>query len=115
MHDDPKLIDLEERLKKAGAPEGNPEESILDHPEDNSKAGMQAGIEFVSSIALPTAAGIGLDKWLNTSPLFLLLLFFLGLGAGFYNVYRLTNNLGSKVGFRGLQNVPKKDKTGANK
>jgi ATP synthase protein I len=59
--------------------------------DQNAKQGIQAGIEMVVTIGACTAAGYGLDKWLETKPAFLLVMFFLGVCTAFYNVYRLTS------------------------
>jgi ATP synthase protein I len=49
-------------------------------------------------------AGLGfgwlLDNWLETRPLFMLLLAFIGFGAGIYNVWRLMNGRTDKVGLK---------------
>ena len=62
-------------------------------------AGAQAGMEFVLCIALAAFAGYHLDQWLGTLPIFLILLFFLGVAAGFWCLYKYANNLGSAVGY----------------
>ncbi len=96
------LIDLEEKLKTAeerrGVKKTDIAAAIDGETPDASRAGAQAGMELVAAIVLCTALGIALDRWLATSPLFLLIFFFLGLATGFYNVYRVTNNIGTAVG-----------------
>ena len=77
----------------------------------NSHAGIQAGFELVSAIVLSTLLGLGLDHWLGTKPAFFLILFFLGVCTGFYNVYRVTQNLGTSVGFSQLHRIQKHAKT----
>lgn len=67
-------------------------------PNENSREGVQAGIELVGAIFVGGAIGYGLDYWLDTKPLFMITLFFLGVFTGFYNVYRVTQNLGTGVG-----------------
>lgn len=69
-------------------------------PASDSRQGMQAGIELAGAIFISTAIGYGLDSWLGTKPAFLLIFFFLGVCTGFYNVYRLTQNLGTAVGVK---------------
>ncbi len=48
------------------------------------------GIYFGVSIALGIAFGLFLDKKLDTAPIFFLIFMFLGIVAGFVNLYRLT-------------------------
>ena len=49
-------------------------------------AGM--GLQFAISIILFLLAGQWLDRKLGTSPLFLMILVFVGAGASFYSIYR---------------------------
>lgn len=51
--------------------------------------GMRVGIELVSALVVATAIGYGLDRWLHTIPLFLVVFMLLGSGAGILNVWRL--------------------------
>ncbi len=46
------------------------------------------GMHMVSGPIVGFAIGYGLDKWLGTSPWFLLAFFLIGIGAGFLNVYK---------------------------
>lgn len=68
---------------EAKAQEGRPRVII-----DNK--GLSLGFEFLANILVPALAGYFLDGWLGTKPLFFLLFFFAGIGAGFYFLYRLT-------------------------
>jgi F0F1-type ATP synthase assembly protein I len=49
-------------------------------------AGM--GLQFAISVILFLLAGQWLDRKFGTSPLFLMLLVFVGAGASFYSIYR---------------------------
>jgi len=49
------------------------------------------GIAFVLAVVFGFLIGYGLDRWLGTSPLFLIVFFFLGLAAGIVNVVRTAN------------------------
>lgn len=40
-----------------------------------------------------------LDTWLGTSPIFMIVLFFLGAGAGMLNIWRMATGHGLKVGY----------------
>ncbi len=50
--------------------------------------GMQAGIEVVAGIIGGVLLGYGLDSWLDTRPLMMIVFFLLGSCAGLLNAYR---------------------------
>jgi len=50
--------------------------------------GMQAGIEVVAGIIGGVLLGYGLDSWLGTRPLLMIVFFVLGSCAGLLNAYR---------------------------
>jgi ATP synthase protein I len=47
------------------------------------------GVELVSALVVAVAIGWGLDHWLHTMPLFLIIFVLLGGVAGVMNVWRL--------------------------
>jgi ATP synthase protein I len=51
-------------------------------------AAVQVGIELVAGVIGGALLGYGLDRWLETWPIFFLVLFFLGAAAGMLNAYR---------------------------
>ena len=55
--------------------------------------------ELVAGVIVGTFIGWILDNWLGTSPLFLVLLFFLGAMAGMLNVWRMFSGRGLAVGY----------------
>ena len=57
-----------------------------------SQAGV-IGMHMVSGIAVGTAIGYALDKWLESSPTCLLIFMLIGIAAGFRNVYVDTRRL----------------------
>lgn len=68
------------------------------------QSGMQAlattgtiGLHLVSGPLVGFAIGYGLDYWLGTAPWCKLAMFFVGIGAGFLNVYRDTQILLNKL------------------
>ncbi|MEE8189490.1 MAG: AtpZ/AtpI family protein [Kiloniellales bacterium] len=60
---------------------------------------LRIGTELVAGVAVGTGIGLLLDSWLDTGPLFMILLFFLGAGAGMLNVYRTVSRIGHAVGY----------------
>ena len=48
------------------------------------------GISLVASILIGLAMGVYLDRWLDTRPLFTLIMLVIGVISGFRNVYILT-------------------------
>lgn len=96
------LEDLDSRIREA-----------RDKVEDNRPAretqtkSMGSGLgfafrvasELVGGLIFGVLVGLFLDNWLDTGPVFLLLFLVLGMSAGVWNVYRLSNRAGSAVGF----------------
>ncbi len=52
------------------------------------------GIAFVLAVLFGFLIGYFLDRWLGTSPLFIILFFFVGVAAGIVNVIRTANAVG---------------------
>jgi ATP synthase protein I len=50
--------------------------------------GLRVGVELVSALVVAVAIGWGLDRWLHTLPLFLVIFVLLGGVAGVLNVWR---------------------------
>ncbi len=90
---------LRSSLSKARAGQAEPDApraSARPAPQGDSgmSLGMRAGSEFISAVVVGAGIGWGLDHLLKTSPAFLILLFFLGVAAGVWNVIRLTSPKG---------------------
>ena len=49
------------------------------------------GIAFVLAVVFGFMIGYFLDRWLGTTPLFIIVFFFLGVAAGIVNVVRTAN------------------------
>ena len=80
------LDDLEARLEKARA--RNDPRRRDNGGQGGYGAAFQVAIEMVSTLAVSVGLGWVLDDWLETGPLFLVILFFFGAAAGGLNVYR---------------------------
>ncbi len=100
---DDKLKNLSSKIAEFGESERIESKA----PEEGMNAGARAGLELVTSIVAGAVIGWALDNWLGTKPWMLIAFLFLGVGAGFMSVYRITNNLGSSVGFAALQKAQK--------
>jgi ATP synthase protein I len=82
---------LEAKIRKAKGPE--------EVPDHSNREGVQAGLELVLSILVGGAIGYGLDSFFGTKPLFMIIFFLMGTAAGFLSIYRISQNLGSSVGY----------------
>ena len=80
--------DFERRLKAA---RGRGFKDPVAQPAGPSAWGVGArvGVELLSALVVALAIGWGLDRWLHTSPLFLVVFVLLGGAAGVANVWRL--------------------------
>ena len=77
--------------------------------EQGSKAGFgpayRMAIEMVAGVLVGLMIGLPLDRWLDTSPLFLIVFLLLGFAAGLLNVFRGLQRLNA-----GLQQDTEQDK-----
>lgn len=78
-----------------------------DADNDNMNNGIRAGAEMVVTIGAGTLIGYGLDSWLSTKPLFLIIFLLAGVCAGFFNIYKITQNIGATVTPDSLQKAEK--------
>ena len=85
---------------KENAEKAEEEQKSADN--SNLRDGVKAGAELVVSIGAGTAIGYGLDSWLETSPLFLIIFLLAGIFAGFWNVYLITQGVPRSIGFAPL-------------
>jgi ATP synthase protein I len=88
----PSFEDFDARLDKA-RPAKKP---VVDEPPPRLDygTGLQAGIEVVAGVGVGVLIGWGLDRWLGTMPLFLIVFFMLGAAAGVLNAYRHLRRMG---------------------
>jgi ATP synthase protein I len=73
--------------------------------------GFRIGIELVVAVVVATAIGWAIDRWLETRPWGMIVLFFMGVAAGMLNVYRAVTGTGGAVGYR----PPPADSGGSNR
>ena len=112
-NDDPKLQKLDAELKAARA-EYEKDYNPKPDDEENVSVGARAGAELVGSIIGGALIGYAIDYYFETSPIFFLTFILLGVATGFYNIYKITMNVGTSVGFKGLKNYQKDAKQGTN-
>ena len=105
------LDDLDVRLRKAQSEQKPPTGDGTTGP-GGSMSGfgmaMRIGVELIAALIVGVGIGLLLDRWLETAPLFLVVFFFLGAGAGIMNVYRAASGLGLAAGYA----RPPENKTG---
>ena len=99
---DNNVTSLEERIKKAKGEDIDPKMAERMKDAENMSNGMRAGAELMGSIAGGAFIGWLLDQWLETAPIMLIVFLLLGIGTGFYNVYKTTQNIGTNPGFSEL-------------
>ena len=112
--DDPKLRKLDQELK-AARQEFDEDYNPKPSPDDeNVGVGARAGVELVGAVIGGALLGYGIDYYFETSPIFFLIFVLLGVVTGFYNIYKITLNVGTSVGFKGLKSRSKDAKQTAN-
>ena len=65
--------------------------------------GFRIAMDLVAALLLGVGVGLGLDWWLETKPLFMILFFFLGGAAGILNAYRAASGQGFAVGYKAAE------------
>lgn len=81
------LKELGKRITEARREAGLVPDDTAGTP-NGSGRGMQAGFELAIAVIVCTFLGVGLDRWLETKPLFMLLGLCLGFAAGMWSLYR---------------------------
>ena len=112
--DDPKLQKLDKELKAARQEFEEDYNPKPDPADENVGVGAKAGVELVGAVLGGALIGYGLDYYFQTSPMWFLIFIILGVITGFYNIYKITMNFGTSVGFKGLKNSEKNAKQGQN-
>jgi ATP synthase protein I len=107
----PDLDDLKARIQQArsegvGDPPPAPAKNG-DSDSEGTNKGLRAVADLIGTPVVCGAIGISLDKWLGTGPFGFIILAFLGVLAGFWGLYRMSEGTGSQVGFKWLQNKKK--------
>jgi ATP synthase protein I len=92
-----RLRELERKLERPreGEPEGPSEEELVKRSSALGKA-FKLSTELVAGVFVGGFFGWLLDRWLGTSPLFLIVFLLLGIAAGFLNVIRAARGMAEK-------------------
>lgn len=112
--DDPKLQKLDAELKSARAEYEKDYNRKQSDDDENVGVGARAGAELVGAILGGALFGYLLDYYFETSPIFFLILTILGVITGFYNIYKITMNFDTSVGYKGLKKGSKDAKQSSN-
>lgn len=107
------IDDLEKRVKDAQDDYRAEYEPGPDVDEKSISDGARAGVELVGAVIGGGLIGWGLDYFFGTSPILFLLFLILGVITGFYNIYKITQNIGTSVGFKPLHDQQKNAKQAA--
>ena len=95
-----RLQDIERRIAKMQGDSddaGKPSRTAL--PVGMGAILSRVATELVAGVMVGAFMGWVLDRWLGTSPLFLVLMFFLGASAGMLNVWRMMSGRGMATGY----------------
>lgn len=95
----PQFEDFDARLDKLRQPDAPAARGRRQEPERlDFGSGLQAGIEVVAGVVGGVLIGWGLDYWLGTRPLFLIVFFILGSAAGVLNSWRFLRRMQDRAG-----------------
>lgn len=111
---DESLASLQARIENAKPDEqksGHNTPTMEDVAKDESfKKTMRVATDIIGTPIVCGAIGMGVDEWFSTAPVFFLILAFLGVCAGFWNLYKAQIGEDSSVGFKRLRSDTKKGK-----
>ena len=90
--------DLTKRIEKALNKEGKQK------TENNSNQTLintfsRVATELLAGLLIGAGIGWTIDKWMNSSPWFLIIFFLLGGAAGILNLWRIVTGKGLKIGY----------------
>ena len=89
---------LSDRIDTAIAKKGNKNKNN-EYNKSLLNTFSRVATELLTGLLIGTSVGWMVDKWLNTSPWFLILFFLLGGAAGILNLWRVVSGKGLKIGY----------------
>lgn len=90
------LKDLQDKIKSFQDESDSAKQSKKEKSsKSGSNIGIRAGAELVVPIFVAGFIGYHLDNWTGMKPLFLIIFLLLGMGTGFWNVYKINEMLDS--------------------
>ncbi|SNS64870.1 ATP synthase protein I [Sphingomonas laterariae] len=89
--EDARLTSLQQRLKAAAEAERDRTATKQAKPGKGYSQGNRVLAELIAGPAVGALVGWVLDRWLGTTPWILLAMLFLGIGVGFRNIIRISN------------------------
>jgi ATP synthase protein I len=91
---------LSDRIDTAIAKKGNKNKNKnIEHNQNLLNTFSRVATELLAGLLIGGCIGWILDKWLETSPWFLILFFLLGGAAGVLNLWRVVSGKGLKIGY----------------
>jgi ATP synthase protein I len=98
--DKQRLAEIDRRLDKLQAQREEKDRSGRSAlPEGMAAIMGRVATELVAGVMVGAFIGWALDRWLDTSPLFMLVMFFMGAIAGMLNVWRVFTGRGLAAGY----------------
>jgi len=90
-----KFDDLDSRIEKLRQDSGLAKDDEPERPfgPRGYGAGVQIGVELLAGILVGGFVGYWLDRWLDTWPVFFMVMFFAGAGAGMLNAFRYVSRM----------------------
>lgn len=90
--------DFDSRIKKLRQDTGLSKDDGPERPPGprGYGAGVQIGVELLAGILVGGFVGYWLDRWLDTWPVFFMVMFFAGAGAGMLNAFRYVNRMNKR-------------------
>ncbi len=117
IQDSPDAKDLQERLNRArNDGVGDPTEEELARKKEiqedsnNMQLGIRAGSELLVGLVAGGFIGYWLDVYFETKPFLFIFFLLVGVCTGFMNIYKITQKIGTSVGYAELHKREKKGK-----
>ena len=98
---DPASKTLLQRIKQFEEAQARPlrKNAPQNRPQNDLGMAGRVFVELVAGLMVGGGAGWLLDQWLDTTPLFMIVMFFVGAGAGMMNVWRAVKGYDMAAGY----------------